>query len=78
METQTEPVREYPFTIKVPVEDKLMAFRVPSLSNWLGIHAKGHWVQDVETTKGRSFAIYSFTSPWDAKAFEEWLGQSDK
>lgn len=68
-----QDAREMPFTVDIPVPGDGLGRRMNSFDNWLCIHAKGYWAQHSKTIDRQHFARYYFSSPWDAKNFEEWL-----
>ena len=68
--------RELPFTVDVQVTGDALGGRMDLLANWLGMHAKGYWAQHEKTIKRQHIIRYYFSSPWDAKNFEDWLTET--
>lgn len=68
-----QDTREMPFYVDIPVPDDGLGRKMISFYIWLGIHAKGYWAQHAKTIDRQHFTRYCFSSPWDAKNFEEWL-----
>ena len=71
--TAEQDARDMPFTVDVPVPGDGLGRRMDTFSNWLGINAKGYWAQHGKIVERKHIARYCFSSPWDAKNFEEWL-----
>lgn len=64
---------ELPFAVDIPIPADGISRRMDKLTHWLSIHAKGYWAQHANTVDDQHMVGFHFSSPWDAKNFEDWL-----